>query len=256
MVARRFLVRFHDEDFYVDYDTDRGLEVFKFQVFSLTLIPPEEQKIFGIDDDRLLLDDSDLASVSDRLRVVSIADEVEQGEKSVDQNAEMARFDEDLARTLQAEVAALVRIKKEEEEEALMLQQSAASDGNSLMDARIRPYVDRVRGREEGWISLGPWGELRDKEYWDYKPEGPIMQITISYGYAIASVLFESKSYDGAIIGSSVKVAGTGGDGSRTKTVRPSFLIFLFTVPEFTNPDRDVCESIQCTWVPNASGGS
>lgn len=33
--------------------------------------------------------------------MASIADEVEQGEKSVDQNANLARFDEDLARTLQ-----------------------------------------------------------------------------------------------------------------------------------------------------------
>ncbi|KAF7137745.1 hypothetical protein RHSIM_Rhsim07G0075700 [Rhododendron simsii] len=108
MVARKFLVRFHDSDFDVDYDTDDGLEVFKFQVFSLTSIPPEEQKIFGSDDDRLVSDDSDLASISDRLRLVSVTDEVKQEEISVGQNVESGMSDEELARMLQAEEEALV----------------------------------------------------------------------------------------------------------------------------------------------------
>ncbi|KAI8546094.1 hypothetical protein RHMOL_Rhmol07G0089600 [Rhododendron molle] len=132
MVARKFLVRFHDSDFDVDYDTDDGLEVFKFQVFSLTSIPPEEQKIFGSDDDRLVSDDSDLASISDRLRLVSVTDEVKQEENSLDQNVELAMSDEELARMLQAE------------EEALVFQQFAASEDRSQMEARIRPYVDQV----------------------------------------------------------------------------------------------------------------
>ncbi|KAG5539354.1 hypothetical protein RHGRI_019791 [Rhododendron griersonianum] len=132
MVARKFLVRFHDSDFDVDYDTDDGLEVFKFQVFSLTSIPPEEQKIFGSDDDRLVSDDSDLASICDRLRLVSVTDEVKQEDNSVDQNVELAMSDEELARMLQAE------------EEALVFQQFAASEDRSQMEARIRPYVDQV----------------------------------------------------------------------------------------------------------------
>ncbi|XP_058223884.1 peptide-N(4)-(N-acetyl-beta-glucosaminyl)asparagine amidase [Rhododendron vialii] len=132
MVARKFLVRFHDSDFDVDYDTDDGLEVFKFQVFSLTSIPPEEQKIFGSDDDQLVSDDSDLASISDRLRLVSVTDEVKQEENSVDQNVELAMSDEELARMLQAE------------EEALVFQQFAAREDRSQMEARIRPYVDQV----------------------------------------------------------------------------------------------------------------
>ncbi|KAI8527095.1 hypothetical protein RHMOL_Rhmol12G0049300 [Rhododendron molle] len=37
------------------------------------------------------------------------------------------------------------------------------------------------------------------------------MQITIRHGDVIDSILFESKSYNGNIIGSSVKIGGTGG---------------------------------------------
>ncbi|KAG5539355.1 hypothetical protein RHGRI_019791 [Rhododendron griersonianum] len=107
-------------------------QVFKFQVFSLTSIPPEEQKIFGSDDDRLVSDDSDLASICDRLRLVSVTDEVKQEDNSVDQNVELAMSDEELARMLQAE------------EEALVFQQFAASEDRSQMEARIRPYVDQV----------------------------------------------------------------------------------------------------------------
>ncbi|KAE8703693.1 ATP-dependent helicase BRM [Hibiscus syriacus] len=51
MVARKFLVRHDDSTFSVDYDTDDGFEVFQFQLFSLTSIPPDEQEIAGEEDD-------------------------------------------------------------------------------------------------------------------------------------------------------------------------------------------------------------
>ncbi|KAF7150315.1 hypothetical protein RHSIM_Rhsim02G0161900 [Rhododendron simsii] len=63
---------------------------------------------------------------------------------------------------------------------------------------------------EEGWISLGPWGG-NDGVDWTYKANGSIMQISICYGQAIDSILFESKTYDGVLIGSSEKIGGTGG---------------------------------------------
>ncbi|THF96760.1 hypothetical protein TEA_024183 [Camellia sinensis var. sinensis] len=111
MVARKFLVRHNDSDFDIDYDTDDGFE------------------IFGGDDDRLVSDDSDLLSISDRLRLLSVNDE--EG-KSVDQNAELVKSDEEFARMLQAE------------EEALMLQQYVATEDNSQIETRIRPYVSQV----------------------------------------------------------------------------------------------------------------
>ncbi|KAF7125071.1 hypothetical protein RHSIM_Rhsim12G0046100 [Rhododendron simsii] len=66
---------------------------------------------------------------------------------------------------------------------------------------------------EEGWISVGPWGG-RGGTYSTYKPDGPVVQITIRYGDVVDSILFESKSRDGVVIGSSVKIGGAGGSSS------------------------------------------
>ncbi|KAA3472865.1 peptide-N(4)-(N-acetyl-beta-glucosaminyl)asparagine amidase-like isoform X1 [Gossypium australe] len=44
MVARKLLVRHDDSTFTVDYDTDDGFEVFQFLLYSLTSIPPDQQK--------------------------------------------------------------------------------------------------------------------------------------------------------------------------------------------------------------------
>ncbi|KAG5520985.1 hypothetical protein RHGRI_033514 [Rhododendron griersonianum] len=70
-------------------------------------------------------------------------------------------------------------------------------------------FVGKI-SNEEGLISLGPWGG-KDGVYWAYKANEPIMQISICYGEAINSILFQSKSYDGLVIGRSKKFGGTGG---------------------------------------------
>ncbi|KAF7124312.1 hypothetical protein RHSIM_Rhsim12G0045700 [Rhododendron simsii] len=74
--------------------------------------------------------------------------------------------------------------------------------------------MDKIKGGE-GCISLGPWGGT-DGEDWAYKTNGPIMQISICYGQAIDSVLFESKSCDGVLIGSPKKIGGSGGHATET----------------------------------------
>ncbi|KAE8683199.1 Ubiquitin-conjugating enzyme E2 7 [Hibiscus syriacus] len=51
------------------------LEVFKFQLFSLTSIPPDEQKIIREDNDCIVSDNSDLAVVSEKLSLLSISAE-------------------------------------------------------------------------------------------------------------------------------------------------------------------------------------
>lgn len=129
-MARKFLVHFDHSNFNVDYDTADGLEVFKFQLFSLTSVPPDEQKICGVDNERIVSDDSDLVSVSDKLRLVSITEQTKLDD-------EIAKSDEELARMLQAE------------EEALMFQQFAAIEDNGLMEQRLRPYVDQVLKYED-----------------------------------------------------------------------------------------------------------
>ncbi|XP_058193162.1 uncharacterized protein LOC131310258 isoform X2 [Rhododendron vialii] len=66
---------------------------------------------------------------------------------------------------------------------------------------------------EEGWISLGPWGG-KGGVYSTYKPDGPIMQITIRYQEDVNSISFKSKSRNGVVLGSSVKIGGNSGSSS------------------------------------------
>lgn len=129
MVGRKFVVHHRDSTFDVDYDTNDGLEVLKFQLFSLTSIPPDDQKIFGGDGGRVVVGDSDLDLVSDKLRMVSISDEEEEKERQV---VDFEKSDEELARLLQ------------EEEDRLMLQQVVVSEEKGVIEQRIRPYIDQV----------------------------------------------------------------------------------------------------------------
>ncbi|XP_027161166.1 peptide-N(4)-(N-acetyl-beta-glucosaminyl)asparagine amidase [Coffea eugenioides] len=134
MVVRKFVVKHDDSTFDVDYDTDNGFEVFKFQLFSLTSVPPDEQKILGGEDDRVVSDDSDLSLVpSDKLRLVSVDDHEEKGKS----DTEFAISDEEFARMLQAE------------EDALMMQQLVVSENKDQFEQQIRPYVDQVRMYED-----------------------------------------------------------------------------------------------------------
>ncbi|KAJ4980534.1 hypothetical protein NE237_031371 [Protea cynaroides] len=132
MVARKFVVQHNDSLFDVDYDSNDGFEVLKFQLFSLTSIPPDEQKIFG-GENLLVKDDSDLDSVTDKLRLVSI-DEVDEGSSGTVAKGDnaFAQSDEELARMLQAE------------EEALFFQQFQASEDRGQFEQRIRPYASQV----------------------------------------------------------------------------------------------------------------
>ncbi|XP_010440773.1 PREDICTED: peptide-N(4)-(N-acetyl-beta-glucosaminyl)asparagine amidase [Camelina sativa] len=164
MVARRFVVRHEDSSFDVDYDTEDGLEVLRFQIFSLTLVPPEEQKIVVEDDDRLVSDESDLASISDKLRLLSIGGGG--GEGSVEtSDAEMVKSDEELARMLQAK------------EDAMMFQQFVAARDNGGFEGRVRPYVSQVLMyedpvRQEAARKTVPKDELEEKALVSLAKEG------------------------------------------------------------------------------------
>ncbi|XP_051144424.1 peptide-N(4)-(N-acetyl-beta-glucosaminyl)asparagine amidase [Andrographis paniculata] len=131
MVARKFLVHHGGSAFDLDYDTDDGFEVLKFQLFSLTSVPPEQQKILGGDDDRIVSSDLDLESISEKLRLVSIDEDGNEGEEEKPA-VDFFSSDEELARMLQAE------------EEALMMQQFVSNENREQAEQRIRPYVDQV----------------------------------------------------------------------------------------------------------------
>ncbi|KAI7756431.1 hypothetical protein M8C21_008496 [Ambrosia artemisiifolia] len=126
MVARKFIVHHQDSNFNVDYDTEDGFDVFKFQLFSLTAVPPDDQKIFGVEDNRTVTHDSDLIEISDKLRLVSVNDQ------NPELDSGILKSDEELARMLQ------------EEEDALMLQQFAVSEDSGQFEQRVRPYIDQI----------------------------------------------------------------------------------------------------------------
>ncbi|KAI9076505.1 hypothetical protein K1719_041491 [Acacia pycnantha] len=164
MVARKFQVLHNDSDFDVEYDPDDGFEFFKIQLFSLTSIPPDEQKIYGCEDDRPVASDPDLITISEKLRLVSI-DEHEQQAESSTQNTELMKSDEELARLLQAE------------EEALMLQQYRASQDYEQFGNRIRSYVVQVQmyeasRRQEAARKTVPVEELEEKALVSLAKEG------------------------------------------------------------------------------------
>ncbi|KAJ7973469.1 Peptide-N(4)-(N-acetyl-beta-glucosaminyl)asparagine amidase [Quillaja saponaria] len=172
MVARRFQVSHNDSNYDVDYNTDDGLDVFKFQLFSLTSVPPDEQKICGGEGDRPVGSDSDLVTISEKLRLVTINEQFQfqeqEGESSnsnVERNAALLKSDEELARILQAE------------EEALMLQKYVAGEDNGQFESRIRPYIDQVLMyedsiRQEAARKTVPVEELEEKALVSLAKEG------------------------------------------------------------------------------------
>ncbi|XP_024006844.1 peptide-N(4)-(N-acetyl-beta-glucosaminyl)asparagine amidase-like [Eutrema salsugineum] len=133
-------IRHRDLSFNIDYDTENGLEVLGYQIFSLTFVPPDEQKIVAEDDDDrvvLVSDETDLTSISDKLRLVSAGGNSEDKSegtsgKSEKSDADMVKSDEELARMLQAE------------EDAMMFQQYVAAKDSSELERRIGIYVSQV----------------------------------------------------------------------------------------------------------------
>ncbi|KAI8526763.1 hypothetical protein RHMOL_Rhmol12G0021400 [Rhododendron molle] len=81
----------------------------------------------------------------------------------------------------------------------------------------VHVYVQGSISDGEGCISSGIGGG-KEGAYWTYKADGPVMLISVRYGEAIDSIIFQNKSGDG--VGRSVKIGGTG--GHTTKTVRHS----------------------------------
>ncbi|CAN6205440.1 unnamed protein product [Urochloa humidicola] len=182
MVARRFVVRQGptgggsgdgegkaEEEHEVEYDTEHGIDVLRLQIFSLTSVPPDLQKIVVEADGSVVDDGTDLESLSERLRVVAIDEEAEEDAAAV-AAVEAARAqekaDEEFARILQAE------------EEALLLQQySVQSDGGEVFRQRVEPYMNRVLMyedpvRQEAARKTVPIHELEEKALVSLAKEG------------------------------------------------------------------------------------
>ncbi|KAF9670089.1 hypothetical protein SADUNF_Sadunf13G0032200 [Salix dunnii] len=199
MVARQFIVSYNDSIFDVDYDTDDGLEVFKIQLFSLTSIPPHLQQFTGEDDDRVVLDDSDLIDISNKLKLIKINEEekeiklqdsiptvvVQDNEEESIRNVQILGEDDESDDSGVVHVsnefkelfsAASDLMKSDEEyarmlqaeEEALMLQEYAVSEQSEQIGRQIRPYISQVQMyedpvRQEAARKTVPREELEEK---------------------------------------------------------------------------------------------
>uniref|UniRef100_A0A0E0AK65 Rad4/PNGase transglutaminase-like fold domain-containing protein n=1 Tax=Oryza glumipatula TaxID=40148 RepID=A0A0E0AK65_9ORYZ len=116
MVARRFVVRQggggggggEAEEHEVEYDTEHGLDILRLQIFSLTSVPPELQKIVVEADGSVVDDGTDLEAISEGLRLVAITGEEEEAEAAAAAEAARAqeKSDEELARMIQIVVEA------------------------------------------------------------------------------------------------------------------------------------------------------
>ncbi|KAJ8621938.1 hypothetical protein MRB53_030467 [Persea americana] len=163
MGARKFLVHHNHSDFYIDYDTDDGLEVLKLQLYSLTSVPPHNQKIYG-EKNLAVSNDSDLETIAEELRLVSLEDEEEEGESLASSSSDAAAgmlADEELARILQAE-----------EEE-----QFQDGENREEFEERVRPDVEQVllyedKFRQEEARKTVPVDELEEKALVSLAKEG------------------------------------------------------------------------------------
>uniref|UniRef100_A0A0E0I153 Rad4/PNGase transglutaminase-like fold domain-containing protein n=1 Tax=Oryza nivara TaxID=4536 RepID=A0A0E0I153_ORYNI len=176
MVVRRFVVRQggggggggEAEEHEVEYDTEHGLDILRLQIFSLTSVPPELQKIVVEADGSVVDDGTDLEAISEGLRLVAITGEEEEAEAAAAAEAARAqeKSDEELARMIQAE------------EEALLLQQySIRNDGGEEFRERVEPYMHQVLMyedpmRQEAARKTVPMDELQEKALVSLAKEG------------------------------------------------------------------------------------
>ncbi|KAK1680372.1 hypothetical protein QYE76_041220 [Lolium multiflorum] len=167
MVSRRFVVRQAPagDEHAVEYDTEDGLDVLRFQIFSLTSVPPDLQKIVVEVDGSVVDDGTDLESISEGLRLVSI-DEGNDADAAAAAARAQEKSDEELARMFQAE------------EEALLLQQySIQNDGGEIFRERVEPYLRQVLKyedpmRQEAALKTVPVDELKEKALISLAKEG------------------------------------------------------------------------------------
>ncbi|KAI3943365.1 hypothetical protein MKW92_037759 [Papaver armeniacum] len=164
MVARKFLLHHNQSLFDLHYDTEDGLEVLKCQIFSLTSVSPDDQKIIG-GEDRVITQDSDLNSVCEQLQLVTVNSD-EENVKQDGSSSSISNSDDELARMLQAE------------EEALFFQQFRANDNSRhQFEGRVRPYVTQAlmyedTTRQQAARKMVPVDELEEKALVSLAKEG------------------------------------------------------------------------------------
>lgn len=160
MPVQKLIVEHNGDEHTVEYDTNDGIEVLRYQLYSLTFVPPDSQTIFG-DRSIPVKNDADLLHISvggvKKLKLVEKAESMDPSTKaSLEEITALEKADEELARLLQAE------------EDALVFQQLNAGQGKEEFEGRLRPYVDQVLlygdpVRQEAAQKSVPIDELEEK---------------------------------------------------------------------------------------------
>lgn len=160
MPVQKLIVEHNGDEHSVEYDTNDGIEVLRYQLYSLTLVPPENQTIFG-DRSVPVENDADLLHISvggvNKLKLVEKTETTDPSTKaSLEEITALEKADEELARFLQAE------------EDALAFQQQNAGQGKGEFERRLRPYVDKVLlyedpAAQEAARKSVPMDELEEK---------------------------------------------------------------------------------------------
>eukprot|EP00249_Psilotum_nudum_P021566 c28155_g1_i2 orf=70-2052(+) len=141
MVVHQIVVQHNGTPYPLQFDTDNGLEVLRYQLFSLTFVPPEKQKIVS-SSDKPLVNESDLLNIplSDGCRFTLHEEDdgdSDDASTAAQDTEAILKADEELARSLQAE------------EEAIFYQQQRDERGLVEFQRRIEPYISQVMQYEE-----------------------------------------------------------------------------------------------------------
>ncbi|GJN32361.1 hypothetical protein PR202_gb20866 [Eleusine coracana subsp. coracana] len=192
MVARRFVVRQgpaaagegEAEEHEVEYDTDHGIDVLRLQIFSLTSVPPDDQKIVVEADGSVVDDGTNLEAISERLLLLAVGEEEGVADTAAEAARAQEKSDEELARMLQLKLTCTsVALSSASEllmaeEEALLLQQyTVRTDGGEVFRQRVEPYMNQVLmyedpARQEAARKTVPINELQEKALVSLAKEG------------------------------------------------------------------------------------
>lgn len=123
---------------HLDFDSDDGLEVLRFQLFSLTMVPPENQTILDSSKMPLKNESELLARLTSATHPCTFT-VLDEAAKSAQEAAlaDIAKADEALARLLQAE------------EEAHFLKQQSSQDGQQEFASRVEGSISQVLQYED-----------------------------------------------------------------------------------------------------------
>lgn len=138
MVVYEMVVEHEGTAHQLEFDSEDGLEVLGSQLFSLTMVPPEDQTI--LDSSKMpLANDEDLLAKLASSSATCTFTLIHQAAKGANEAvlAEREKADEELARLLQAE------------EETLYLKQQESQGGQLEFASRVEGYISQVLQYED-----------------------------------------------------------------------------------------------------------